>query len=151
MPSKSTFTVGIDVGGTFTDLLAIDPASNEVRLAKVPTTVENQAIGFMAALAAASLDPALLQAVVHGTTTTTNALLERKGEPTLLAITRGFGDALTIGYQDRPDLFARRLDRIPPPHAAVAEIAERIGPGGEILAPLDEDAARAALQSARDQ
>ena len=53
MSAKSAFTVGIDVGGTFTDLLAIDPASNEVRLAKVPTTVDNQAIGFMAALAAA--------------------------------------------------------------------------------------------------
>src|SRR5690606_1647407 len=74
MSSKSSFTVGIDVGGTFTDLLAIDPTTNEVRLAKVPTTVENQAIGFMAALAAAGLDPALLQAVVHGTTTTTNAV-----------------------------------------------------------------------------
>jgi N-methylhydantoinase A len=62
MSSKSSFTVGIDVGGTFTDLLAIDPETREVKLAKVPTTVDNQAIGFMAALAAAGLDPAALQA-----------------------------------------------------------------------------------------
>ena len=69
--------------------------------------------------------------------------------PTLLAITQGFGDALTIGYQDRPELFARRLDRTPPPHAEVAEIAERVAPDGAILTPLDEDAARAALKAAR--
>jgi N-methylhydantoinase A len=73
-----SLTVGIDVGGTFTDLLAVDPRTNEVKLAKVPTTVDNQAIGFMAALAAAGADPAIVQAIVHGTTTTTNALLERK-------------------------------------------------------------------------
>ena len=78
MASKNTLTVGIDVGGTFTDLLAIDSESGEVKLAKVPTTVDNQAIGFMASLAAAGVDPKTLQAVVHGTTTTTNALLERK-------------------------------------------------------------------------
>ncbi len=77
MSPKSTLTVGIDVGGTFTDLIAIDTASNTVKLAKVPTTIDNQAIGFMAALAAAGADPATLQSLVHGTTTTTNALLER--------------------------------------------------------------------------
>ncbi|SBV34235.1 protein of unknown function [uncultured Sphingopyxis sp.] len=86
-----------------------------------------------------------------GTTVATNALLERKGAPTLLAITRGFGDALTIGYQDRPELFARRLDRTLPPHAEVAEIAERVAPDGEVLTPLDEDAARASLAAARDR
>src|SRR3546814_8844219 len=86
-----------------------------------------------------------------GSTVATNALLERKGAPTLLAITRGFGDALTIGYQDRPELFARRLDRIPPPHAAVAEIIERVSPEGDILTPLDEDAAHASLKAARDR
>src|SRR3546814_12255583 len=86
-----------------------------------------------------------------GSTVATNALLERKGAPTLLAITRGFGDALTIGYQDRPELFARRLDRIPPPHAAVAEIIERVSPEGDILTPLDEAAAHAALKAARDR
>ena len=63
MPPRS-LTVGIDVGGTFTDLLAVDPVSNEVKLAKVPTTVDNQAIGFMAALAAAGADPATVHASV---------------------------------------------------------------------------------------
>ncbi len=96
MSSKSSFTVGIDVGGTFTDLLAIDPATREVKLAKVPTTVDNQAIGFMAALAEAGLDPAALQAVVHGTTTTTNALLERKIAKVGLITTKGFRDVLEL-------------------------------------------------------
>src|SRR3546814_18111675 len=84
-----------------------------------------------------------------GSTVATNALLERKGAPTLLAITRGFGDALTIGYQDRPELFARRLDRIPPPHAAVAEIIERVSPETDILTPPDQDAAQATTKPAR--
>ena len=74
MASKA-LTVGIDVGGTFTDLLAVDTAAGTVKLAKVPTTVENQAIGFMASLAAAGTEPANLQAIVHGTTTTTNGSL----------------------------------------------------------------------------
>ena len=75
---KSSLTVGIDVGGTFTDLLAIDSVTGEVKLAKVPTTADNQAIGFMASLAAAGADPAGLQAIIHGTTTTTNALLDAR-------------------------------------------------------------------------
>src|SRR5580700_8709483 len=102
MPPSNTLTVGIDVGGTFTDLLAIDSASGAVKLAKVPTTVDNQAIGFMAALAAADADPATLQAVVHGTTTTTNALLERKIAKVGLITTRGFRDVLELGRRTRP-------------------------------------------------
>jgi len=87
---KNSLTVGIDVGGTFTDLLAVDPRSNTVKLAKVPTTIDNQAIGFMAALAAADADPATVQALVHGTTTTTNALLERKIAKVGLITTKAF-------------------------------------------------------------
>ncbi len=94
---KSAPTVGIDVGGTFTDLLAIDSRSGAVMLAKVPTTGDNQAIGFMAALAAAGAEPATLQAVVHGTTTTTNALLERKIARVGLITTKGFRDVLELG------------------------------------------------------
>ena len=66
---------GIDVGGTFTDLILVDDATATVRLAKVPTTVDNQAFGVLAALDAAGADPASLDAIVHGTTTTTNAML----------------------------------------------------------------------------
>ncbi len=150
MASKSTFTVGIDVGGTFTDLLAIDPVSNEVRLAKVPTTVDNQAIGFMAALAAASLDPALLQAVVHGTTTTTNALLERKIAKVGLITTKGFRDVLELGRRTRPQAYGLRGTFRPMIDREVRlEVPERMDADGKVLTALDEaavaDAARKLL------
>ena len=69
---------GIDVGGTFTDLVVVDDASGEVRIAKVPTTVHNQAFGVLAAIDAAGIEPASLDAIVHGPPTTTNAMLDRK-------------------------------------------------------------------------
>ena len=148
MSPKSTFTVGIDVGGTFTDLLAIDPASNEVRLAKVPTTVENQAIGFMAALAAASLDPALLQAVVHGTTTTTNALLERKIARVGLITTKGFRDVLELGRRTRPQPYGLRGTFRPVIDREVRlEVPERMDADGKILTPLDEEAVAGAAKA----
>ncbi|TAJ29013.1 MAG: hydantoinase/oxoprolinase family protein [Reyranella sp.] len=141
MSSKSSVTVGIDVGGTFTDLLAIDTASNEVRLAKVPTTVDNQAIGFMAALAAASLDPAVLQAVVHGTTTTTNALLERKIAKVGLITTRGFRDVLELGRRTRPQPYGLRGTFVPVIDREVRlEVPERMDADGKVLTPLDEAA-----------
>jgi N-methylhydantoinase A len=143
-------TVGIDVGGTFTDLLAIDASTNEVRLAKVPTTVDNQAIGFMTALAAASLDPAALQAVVHGTTTTTNALLERKIARVGLITTRGFRDVLELGRRTRPQPYGLRGTFVPVIDREVRlEVPERMDADGKVLTPLDEaavaDAARKLL------
>ena len=68
---------GVDVGGTFTDLLILDPATGAVRLSKVPTTLPNQAEGVLAAFEAAGADLADVDLIVHGTTTTTNAVLER--------------------------------------------------------------------------
>lgn len=141
MSQKSSFTVGIDVGGTFTDLLAIDPASNAVKLAKVPTTVDNQAIGFMAALAAAGLDPSALQAVVHGTTTTTNALLERKIARVGLITTKGFRDVLELGRRTRPQPYGLRGTFTPVIDREVRlEVPERMDADGNILVPLDEAA-----------
>jgi N-methylhydantoinase A len=141
MSIASSFTVGIDVGGTFTDLLAIDTASNEVRLAKVPTTVDNQAIGFMAALADASLDPAVLQAVVHGTTTTTNALLERKIAKVGLITTQGFRDVLELGRRTRPQPYGLRGTFNPVIDREVRlEVPERMDADGKVLTPLDEAA-----------
>ncbi|MGH6943706.1 MAG: hydantoinase/oxoprolinase N-terminal domain-containing protein, partial [Geminicoccaceae bacterium] len=94
--------VGVDVGGTFTDLVLIAPASGEVRIAKVPTTPENQAYGVLNALEAAGVDLARVATVNHGTTTTTNALLERKIARTGLITTRGFRDVLELGRRTRP-------------------------------------------------
>lgn len=141
MSPKSSFTVGIDVGGTFTDLLAIDPETREVKLAKVPTTVDNQAVGFMAALASASLDPAGLQAVVHGTTTTTNALLERKIAKVGLITTRGFRDVLELGRRTRPQPYGLRGTFRPMIDREVRlEVPERMDADGKVLTPLDEAA-----------
>ena len=83
-----------------------------------------------------------------GTTVATNALLERKGEPTLLVTTRGLGDVLRIGWQSRPDIFARHIVLPEPLHAEVLEVDERVGADGEVIRPLNEDAARAGLLAA---
>ncbi|MBI3196989.1 MAG: hydantoinase/oxoprolinase family protein, partial [Rhodospirillales bacterium] len=148
MSAQRSLTVGIDVGGTFTDLLAIDSVSGEVKLAKVPTTVDNQAIGFMAALAAAGADPATLQAVVHGTTTTTNALLERKIARVGLITTWGFRDVLELGRRTRPQAYGLRgtfrplIDR-----ELRLEVPERMDADGKVLIPLDEAAVAEAAKN----
>jgi 5-oxoprolinase (ATP-hydrolysing) len=85
-----------------------------------------------------------------GTTVATNALLERKGEPTALAITRGFRDALRIAYQNRPRLFDRHIVLPELLYQQVIEVDERMGAHGEVVAPIDEAATRAALQAAYD-
>jgi N-methylhydantoinase A len=144
---KHTLTVGIDVGGTFTDLLAIDSATGEVKLAKVPTTIDNQAIGFMAALAAAGADPATLQAVVHGTTTTTNALLERKIAKVGLITTKGFRDVLELGRRTRPQSYGLRGTFHPLIEREVRlEVSERMDADGNVLTPLDEAAVAGAAR-----
>lgn len=151
--TDADWQVWIDRGGTFTDVVARSPDGAVVTakyLSEDPARPGDAAVNAIRDLTGAGTGALPPLAIRMGSTVATNALLERKGEPTLLAITRGFGDALTIGYQDRPELFARRLDRIPPPHAAVAEIAERTAPDGSILTPLDEDTARAALRAARE-
>ena len=141
MPAERSLTVGIDVGGTFTDLLAIDSASGVVKLAKVPTTVDNQAIGFMAALAQAGADPATLQAVVHGTTTTTNALLERKIAKVGLITTKGFRDVLELGRRTRPQAYGLRGTFRPLIERELRlEVPERMDADGKVLIPLDEAA-----------
>jgi len=97
-PSSGNIVAGIDVGGTFTDLLLIDGSSNgQVRLAKVPTTVENQAFGVMAALDATGVPIDRIDLIVHGTTTTTNAVLERRLARTGMITTQGFRDIIELG------------------------------------------------------
>jgi len=141
MASERSLTVGIDVGGTFTDLLAIDSVSGMVKLAKVPTTIDNQAIGFMAALAQAGADPATLQAVVHGTTTTTNALLERKIARVGLITTKGFRDVLELGRRTRPQPYGLRGTFRPMIERELRlEVPERMDADGKVLVPLDEAA-----------
>nr|HQA17785.1 hydantoinase/oxoprolinase N-terminal domain-containing protein [Novosphingobium sp.] len=138
----------IDRGGTFTDVVARTP-DGAVRTAKLlsedPARAEDAAIAAIRQLTATPSGPLPPCAVRMGTTVATNALLERKGEPTVLAITRGFGDALTIGSQERPELFVRRIVLPQPPHARVIEIDERVSAEGEVLRELDEAAASTAF------
>lgn len=141
----------IDRGGTFTDVVARDPGGRIVTaklLSEDPERYDDAAVAAIRRLTgcvAGALPP--LQVRI-GTTVATNALLERRGEPTCLAITRGFGDALTIGYQERPDLFARAIRRAAPVHSRTIEIDERVGAEGEVLTPLDIAKARADFAAA---
>jgi N-methylhydantoinase A len=98
----SSWVAGIDVGGTFTDLIMLNVDDATVRLAKVPTSMHNQAYGVLAALEAAGTILAELQVIVHGTTTTTNAILERKVAKVGLITTKGFRDSLELGRRTRP-------------------------------------------------
>jgi N-methylhydantoinase A len=89
--------IGVDVGGTFTDLLALDPERGVFRVAKVLSTPEDQSVGFIAGLAELGTDLAAVTALVHGTTVATNAVLERKGARCGLITTAGFRDARFAG------------------------------------------------------
>ena len=146
----------IDRGGTFTDIVAARPDGGIVvrkLLSENPERYADAAVQGMRELlgvAGGPIPPGLIAEVKMGTTVATNALLERKGERTLLAITRGFKDALRIGYQNRPKLFDRQIVLPSMLYEQAVEIDERVTAEGEILTPLDEAQARAALQAAFD-
>ena len=130
---------GIDVGGTFTDLVLLDQASGAVHLAKVPSTLDNQAYGVLAALEEAEADLATLGLIIHGTTTTTNAVLERKLARTGLITTRGFRDVLELGRRTRPQAYGMKGKFNPIiPRDLRLEVAERMDAEGDIVIPLDE-------------
>ncbi|QDL91672.1 hydantoinase/oxoprolinase family protein [Paroceanicella profunda] len=142
---------GIDVGGTFTDLVLFDADARTVRLAKVPTTLDNQAGGVLNALDAAEADIAALDLIVHGTTTTTNAVLERALCRTGLITTAGFRDVLELGRRTRPNAYGMKGEFRPIiPRDLRLEVPERMGAAGNTLTPLDEDALRAAVTALKE-
>jgi N-methylhydantoinase A len=144
---SETKLVGVDVGGTFTDLVLVDEATGAVRVAKVSTTPRNQAGGVLAALAEAAAAPADLKVIVHGTTTATNALLERKGARTGLITTRGFRDVLELGRRTRPTAYGLKGSFEPLiPRELRLEVEERIDAEGEVVRPLAEDEVRDAVR-----
>ncbi|HYI65030.1 MAG TPA: hydantoinase B/oxoprolinase family protein [Allosphingosinicella sp.] len=153
---NGAWTFAIDRGGTFTDIVARSPEGRLVvrkLLSDNPERYEDAAvagIGQILAEAGAEGLSTAIGAVKMGTTVATNALLERKGVPVALAITAGLGDALRIGYQARPDIFARRIVLPEPLYGAVIEVDERVTAEGEVLRPLDAGAARAGLEAAFD-
>ena len=148
----SSWTFAIDRGGTFTDVVA-RASDGRTRIEKLlsenPGQYQDAALEAIRRVLA--LEGGTIAEVRMGTTVATNALLERKGERLALAITRGFGDALRIGYQARPDIFARHIVLPSMLYQQVIEIDERMSAVGDVLRPLDEVGALAGLQSAIDQ
>ncbi|ALV28081.1 hydantoinase B/oxoprolinase family protein [Pannonibacter phragmitetus] len=145
----------IDRGGTFTDIVGRTP-DGTIRAHKVlsenPEAYRDAAVqGIRELMGLAAGDPipsGAIATVKMGTTVATNALLERKGERTALITTKGFRDALAIGYQARPDIFAKEIIKPELLYESVHEVSERLRADGTLETPLDEAEARAALEAA---
>jgi 5-oxoprolinase (ATP-hydrolysing) len=153
--SQARWQFWIDRGGTFTDIVARRPdgtLATHKLLSDNPERYNDAAIAgireLLGVLPGAPIPVETIEAVKMGTTVATNALLERRGERTVLAITRGFGDALRIAYQNRPKLFVRRIVLPTMLYERAIEIDERIGAHGELVRELDLAAAEVALRAA---
>ncbi len=145
----------IDRGGTFTDIVALNPQGQLIShklLSENPQAYQDAAIQGIREVMGLAADDAIptkqIEVVKMGTTVATNALLERKGEPTALVITQGFKDALRIGYQNRPEIFARQIKLAELVYTTVIEAHERISAAGDILTPLDLEHLRQQLTQA---
>ncbi len=138
--------IGVDVGGTFTDLVTVDGDTGQIRIAKTPTTLDNQAHGVINALDVVNVPLAEIDLIVHGTTTTTNAVLERKLSKTGLITTAGFRDVLELGRRTRPQPYGMKGQFTPViPRDLRLEVVERMDAAGHILTPLDEAGLRNAV------
>ncbi|MFD8392640.1 hydantoinase B/oxoprolinase family protein [Streptomyces sp. NPDC059680] len=145
----------IDRGGTFTDVVAVTPDSEVVSrklLSEQPEAYQDAAVAGIRQMLSLEADEPIpgdrIEVVKMGTTVATNALLTHTGEPTVLVVTRGFRDALRIAYQNRPRIFDRRILLPEALYDRVIEVEERVGAHGEVVRPLDLDAAREALSAA---
>ena len=156
--NSQTWQFWVDRGGTFTDVVARKPDGALVThklLSENPEQYKDAAVQGVRELMSLSQDaplpPHSIEAVKMGTTVATNALLERKGDPTLLLTTQGFGDLLRIGYQNRPKLFDLKIELPELLYTDVQEVPERLSADGEVVTPLDLAIARQHLQQAYDK
>ena len=142
-----TQIVGVDVGGTFTDLVLFDTETESVKISKVPSTPENQSFGVMSALDSVGVSLESLDALIHGTTVTTNALLERKVSRVGLITTRGFRDVLELGRRTRPKPYGMTgsFECIIPRELRL-EVGERVDCDGEVVEELNEEDVLAAVK-----
>ena len=155
--SDSTgYVVAVDIGGTFTDIALLETASGRVWRAKTPSVPEDPSQAFMTgvelALKQTDAKSEDIGRVLHGTTVATNMILEHKGALTALVTTRGFRHVLTIGRQDIPrkaNLYSWIKPERPVPASHVLEVTERIGAGGVVLEPLDEESVAAVIADLR--
>jgi len=153
MSPKARWQFWIDRGGTFTDIVARSPDGKLIThklLSEDPPHYEDAAMHGIRQIMGLSENTPFpseeVEAIKMGTTVGTNALLERKGERTVLVITKGFGDALRIGYQNRPDIFAQKIELPDQLYERVIEVSGRYGVGGEELVPLDLESAKKELE-----
>jgi N-methylhydantoinase A len=151
-----SYRLGVDVGGTFTDLALYDTETNRLEFAKTPSTPANQAVGVAAGIRELmdryDVSSDEIEFFIHGTTVATNTLLERKGSKTALIVTEGFRDILQIGRQDRPSLYdwrIRRSDPLVPRHLRF-EVRERMIHTGEVLTPIDHANLASVIQQVKD-
>ena len=151
----SAWEFWIDRGGTFTDIVAKSPGGELLThklLSENPERYRDAAVqGIREIIGSDTLAPRSITAVKMGTTVSTNALLERKGDDVLLLITEGLGDLLRLGYQTRPKLFDLHITRPSLIYKEVSEIPERLDADGGVVTPLDREVAREALQRAYDR
>src|SRR6266508_4616857 len=157
MQTDGSWDFWIDRGGTFTDVIGRRPDGTLVAhklLSDNPEAYGDAAVQGIRDLVGVKpgepIPPGIIGSVKMGTTVATNALLERKGERTLLLITKGFRDALRIGYQARPKIFARRIVRPEMLYERVVEVDERVRADGTVERQLDLATVRAELLRARD-
>ncbi len=155
MTTQEKWDFWIDRGGTFTDIVACTPDGNLVPhklLSENPDHYEDAALqgirDLLGVPATSPLPTGRIGSVKMGTTVATNALLERKGDRVLFLTTKGFADALKVGYQNRPHLFKQKIEKPSMLFETVAEITERLTAKGEVLLPLDEAETRTALMQA---
>jgi len=147
MSGPATTVVGVDIGGTFTDVFYVDEATGACGVAKVPSVRSDIALGFLDGIAAAVADPADIASVVHGTTVGTNTLLERKGAKTGLIVTKGFRDVLEMRRRDRPKTWGLwgSFQHVVSRDLSI-EVDERTLADGTIMTPLDPSEVTAAAE-----
>ena len=144
-----SYAIAVDIGGTFTDLVAFDHATQKVLYSKSPTTYDNLVEGILDCFNKAKIKPAEASLVNHGTTLVINSLIQRKGAKTALVTSKGFRDILEIARGNRPDPFDLHYQRDEPliPRELRLEVAERMDSKGEVVTPLDT----AALKKLADE
>ncbi len=143
--------VAVDIGGTFTDLVAYDDDTSELLGVKSPSTPPTFIEGVMNALEKAGIRPEEVVSFKHGSTIATNAIIERRGAKTGMLTTRGFRDVLAAGRANRPDLFNSNWDPSPPliPRRHILEVTERVDYEGAVLQELSEEDVRVAARKIR--
>ena len=132
--------LGVDVGGTFTDLVLFDLAAGKLQVLKTPSTPRNQAEGILAGISRLGVDATKLERMVHGTTVATNTALERDGARLAVLVTAGHKDVLVVGRGNRTAMYNIKAPPLRPlvPRSQCIEVRERLRVDGSVVTPLDE-------------